>query len=54
MKSCWSARRGIRSPERQSLEDLRGARLIAMQEGAGVRQVIDDELREADDFATST
>ena len=29
-----------------SLEDLRGARLIAMQEGAGVRQVIDDELRE--------
>jgi DNA-binding transcriptional LysR family regulator len=30
-----------------SLEDLRGAHLIAMQEGAGVRQVIDDELREA-------
>ncbi len=29
-----------------SLEDLRGERLIAMQEGAGVRQVIDDELRE--------
>ena len=28
-----------------SLEDLRGERLIAMQEGAGVRQVIDDELR---------
>jgi DNA-binding transcriptional LysR family regulator len=28
------------------LEDLRGERLIAMQEGAGVRQVIDDELRE--------
>jgi LysR family transcriptional regulator, transcriptional activator of the cysJI operon len=29
-----------------SLDDLRGERLIAMQEGAGVRQVIDDELRE--------
>ena len=29
-----------------SLEELRGERLIAMQEGAGVRQVIDDELRE--------
>jgi DNA-binding transcriptional LysR family regulator len=29
-----------------SLDDLRGQRLIAMQEGAGVRQVIDDELRE--------
>jgi DNA-binding transcriptional LysR family regulator len=28
-----------------SLDDLRGERLIAMQEGAGVRQVIDDELR---------
>jgi len=30
-----------------SLEDLRGERLIVMQEGAGVRQVIEDELREA-------
>jgi DNA-binding transcriptional LysR family regulator len=30
-----------------SLEDLRGRRLIVMQEGAGVRQVIEDELREA-------
>jgi DNA-binding transcriptional LysR family regulator len=29
-----------------SLDDLRGQRLIAMQEGAGVRQVIDDELRQ--------
>ena len=30
-----------------SLDDLRGETLIAMQEGAGVRQVIEDELREA-------
>jgi DNA-binding transcriptional LysR family regulator len=30
-----------------ALEELRSERLIAMQEGAGVRQVIDDELREA-------
>jgi DNA-binding transcriptional LysR family regulator len=30
-----------------SLDDLRGEPLIAMQEGAGVRQVIEDELREA-------
>jgi DNA-binding transcriptional LysR family regulator len=30
-----------------SLEDLRGEQLIVMQEGAGVRQVIEDELREA-------
>jgi DNA-binding transcriptional LysR family regulator len=30
-----------------SLDDLRGERLIVMQEGAGVRQVIEDELREA-------
>jgi DNA-binding transcriptional LysR family regulator len=29
-----------------SLDDLRGERLIVMQEGAGVRQVIEDELRE--------
>jgi DNA-binding transcriptional LysR family regulator len=29
-----------------SLGELRGERLIAMQEGAGVRQVIDDELRQ--------
>jgi DNA-binding transcriptional LysR family regulator len=29
------------------LDDLRGERLIVMQEGAGVRQVIEDELREA-------
>jgi DNA-binding transcriptional LysR family regulator len=29
-----------------SLDELRGQRLIAMQEGAGVRQVIDDELRQ--------
>jgi DNA-binding transcriptional LysR family regulator len=29
-----------------SLDELRGERLIAMQEGAGVRQVIDDELRQ--------
>ena len=30
-----------------ALDDLRGRRLIVMQEGAGVRQVIEDELREA-------
>jgi DNA-binding transcriptional LysR family regulator len=30
-----------------SLDDLRAERLIAMQEGAGVRQVIEDELRKA-------
>src|SRR5919201_1751674 len=30
-----------------SLEQLRGEPLIAMQEGAGVRQVIEDELRKA-------
>ena len=30
-----------------SLDDLKGERLILMQEGAGVRQVIEDELREA-------
>jgi DNA-binding transcriptional LysR family regulator len=30
-----------------ALDELRSERLIAMQEGAGVRQVIDDELREA-------
>ena len=30
-----------------SLDDLRGEQLIVMQEGAGVRQVIEDELREA-------
>src|ERR671928_1372720 len=30
-----------------SLEELRGERLIVMQEGAGVRQVIEDELRAA-------
>src|SRR5438093_244808 len=30
-----------------ALEDLRDEQLIAMQEGAGVRQVIDDELRDA-------
>src|SRR5262245_41181286 len=30
-----------------SLDELRGERLIVMQEGAGVRQVIEDELREA-------
>jgi DNA-binding transcriptional LysR family regulator len=30
-----------------SLDDLRGERLIVMQEGAGVRQVIEDELRKA-------
>ena len=30
-----------------SLDDLRGRRLIVMQEGAGVRQVIEDELRQA-------
>jgi DNA-binding transcriptional LysR family regulator len=30
-----------------ALDDLRDEGLIAMQEGAGVRQVIDDELREA-------
>jgi len=30
-----------------SLDDLRGRRLIVMQEGAGVRQVIEDELRAA-------
>ena len=30
-----------------TLDDLRGERLIVMQEGAGVRQVIEDELRQA-------
>ena len=30
-----------------ALDELRGRRLIVMQEGAGVRQVIEDELREA-------
>src|SRR4029434_5720715 len=30
-----------------ALDELRSEGLIAMQEGAGVRQVIDDELREA-------
>jgi DNA-binding transcriptional LysR family regulator len=30
-----------------ALDDLRNERLIVMQEGAGVRQVIEDELREA-------
>lgn len=30
-----------------ALDELRGASLILMQEGAGVRQVIDDELRAA-------
>jgi DNA-binding transcriptional LysR family regulator len=30
-----------------ALDDLRGERLIVMQEGAGVRQVIEDELRQA-------
>jgi DNA-binding transcriptional LysR family regulator len=30
-----------------TLEELKGEPLILMQEGAGVRQVIDDELREA-------
>jgi DNA-binding transcriptional LysR family regulator len=30
-----------------SLEDLKGEKLIVMQEGAGVRQVIEDELRKA-------
>jgi DNA-binding transcriptional LysR family regulator len=30
-----------------TLDELRGERLIVMQEGAGVRQVIEDELRQA-------
>jgi DNA-binding transcriptional LysR family regulator len=30
-----------------TLDDLRGERLLVMQEGAGVRQVIEDELRSA-------
>src|SRR6266851_2608060 len=30
-----------------TLDDLRGEKLIVMQEGAGVRQVIEDELRKA-------
>jgi DNA-binding transcriptional LysR family regulator len=30
-----------------ALDELRGERLIVMQEGAGVRQVIEDELRES-------
>ena len=30
-----------------SLDDLKGEKLIVMQEGAGVRQVIEDELRKA-------
>jgi DNA-binding transcriptional LysR family regulator len=33
--------------ETVSLDDLRGERLIVMQEGSGVRQVIEDELRQA-------
>jgi len=28
-----------------SVDDLRGEQLILMQEGAGVRQIVDDELR---------
>src|SRR6266478_1016176 len=31
----------------RSLDQLRGEKLIVMQEGAGVRQVIEDELRKA-------
>jgi DNA-binding transcriptional LysR family regulator len=30
-----------------SLDDLKGEKLIVMQDGAGVRQVIEDELRKA-------
>jgi DNA-binding transcriptional LysR family regulator len=30
-----------------ALDDLKGARLLVMQEGAGVRQMIDDELHRA-------
>ena len=33
--------------ETVSLDDLKGEKLIVMQEGAGVRQVIEDELRKA-------
>jgi DNA-binding transcriptional LysR family regulator len=33
--------------KRITLDDLRAERLIVMQEGAGVRQVIEDELRKA-------
>ncbi|HEU4449997.1 MAG TPA: selenium metabolism-associated LysR family transcriptional regulator [Gaiellaceae bacterium] len=32
---------------RLALEDLRGETLVVMQEGAGVRQVVDEELRRA-------
>src|ERR671928_1970624 len=40
--------RGHRFADRTvSLEELRSEPLVLMQEGAGVRQVIDDELREA-------
>jgi DNA-binding transcriptional LysR family regulator len=39
--------RGHRFSDRTvSLEELRGEPLVLMQEGAGVRQMIDDELRE--------
>jgi DNA-binding transcriptional LysR family regulator len=31
-----------------SLDELKGEQLIVMQEGAGVRQVLEDELRQAD------
>jgi DNA-binding transcriptional LysR family regulator len=40
--------RGHRFADRTvSLDELQGEPLVLMQEGAGVRQVIDDELREA-------
>ena len=39
--------RGHRFADRTvSIDELRGAPLVLMQDGAGVRQVIDDELRE--------
>ena len=47
-RSCSRARRGIAFAGRTiALEELRGAGLIVMQEGAGVRQLIEDELARA-------
>ena len=47
-RSCSPARRPpLRGHARSSLDELREEPLIVMQEGAGVRQVIEDELRAA-------
>ena len=47
-RSCSPARPATASPGRTiTLDELREEPLIVMQEGAGVRQVIEDELRRA-------